>query len=368
VDATDFEAAGLYDPNAPSAADRLALLEFLAGRGATLDELVDTLRAGDFASLLREHVVRGPGPRLTPREVAARLGTTPEVVARTWRAGGFAEVPADTPFFSLRDEAVFAGFLLGVAMFGEESTLQFTRVVGSSMARIADAAVSLFLVSRQAPLTEAGASVDAVRRAAGEATLTLVDDVPAVMAGLFRHHVNAALRRSLLVRENVALVRLAVGFVDLVGYTDLSRQLPASDLAAAVTDFERIASDLVAERNERIVKLIGDEVMYVTVDPATACELALELCDRVAAHPVLGAARGAVAEGTLLARDGDYYGEVVNVAARALPLAEPGGVLSTEPVRQSASEAGTRLGFTSIGAHRLRGFDAPVELFAVRRR
>src|SRR5262245_26644526 len=52
----EFEAAGLYDPNAPDAADRLALLQWLTGRGITIPQIVAaggadrlTSIAGDFA-------------------------------------------------------------------------------------------------------------------------------------------------------------------------------------------------------------------------------------------------------------------------------------------------------------------------------
>lgn len=368
VSTAEFEAAGLYDPEADDAPDRLALLELLVSRGSTIADLVDAFATGDFNPLFREHLVIGGGDRLTPRELAAKIGIEPALVARVWRAAGFAEVPADTPFFSEAVEPAFAGFLVGAALFGDDSTLQFTRVLGSSLARIADAAVSLFLVHRQVPLTEAGVSEDALTRAGAEATLALVEHVPAVAAALFRYHVDAAIRRSLLVRsENVELARLAVGFVDLVGYTDLARQMTARELATAVADFERSASDLVAEPDGRIVKLIGDEVMFVAVDALTACEIARDLCDRVDRHPVLGAARGSVAEGELLTRDGDYYGDDVNLAARAITLAPPGEVVATASVRDRARAAGSPLRFTAMGERRLRGFDAPVELFVVER-
>src|ERR1700722_6429828 len=36
-----WQEAGLYDPLHPAAAERLALLEYLSGRGATIEQMVD---------------------------------------------------------------------------------------------------------------------------------------------------------------------------------------------------------------------------------------------------------------------------------------------------------------------------------------
>jgi hypothetical protein len=80
--------AGLYDPSAPDAADRLALLEYLVGLGATIDDLVEAGPAG-FPLVASKIALWGPGPRYTLEEVAARLGVERSILLRTWRAAGF---------------------------------------------------------------------------------------------------------------------------------------------------------------------------------------------------------------------------------------------------------------------------------------
>jgi adenylate cyclase len=108
------------------------------------------------------------------------------------------------------------------------------------------------------------------------------------------------------------------------------------------------------------VKLIGDEAMFTAPDAGIACAIALDLVRSLAEHPVLPTARGGLAAGEVLSREGDYFGPVVNLAA----LADPGVVLaSPEVARQSAD--GYR--FTSAGTRGLKGFDEPVELFRVER-
>src|SRR5439155_17127138 len=103
------------------------------------------------------------------------------------------------------------------------------------------------------------------------------------------HHVEVALRRLTVSQTAGALrtVNLAVAFLDLVGFTERSRGLSAEELAAAVADFETLAGEVITAHDARLVKMIGDEVMYVVNDPVAAAEIALELRDAVAGHPVL---------------------------------------------------------------------------------
>jgi adenylate cyclase len=114
--------------------------------------------------------------------------------------------------------------------------------------------------------------------------------------------------------------------------------------------------------NARVVKTIGDAVMFVASSPLDACRVALDIVDDVDHHPVLTRARGAVAFGDLLGRDGDFFGPIVNLAARATKVAEPGQVITT-----SATPAESGLALHSIGAHPLRGVAAPTDLFVVSR-
>jgi adenylate cyclase len=154
-----------------------------------------------------------------------------------------------------------------------------------------------------------------------------------------------------------------VGFVDLVDSTRLVQQLSIKELGAALTQFDAGAIDTVVAGGGRLVKLIGDEAMFVVPDVDSACAIALELADALAAHPVLPAARGGIAAGEVLSREGDYFGPVVNLAARAVKLADPGRVLASAEVARAADA----YRFAPVGAQRLKGFDEPVKLFRLER-
>lgn len=128
-------------------------------------------------------------------------------------------------------------------------------------------------------------------------------------------------------------------------------------------EFDELTSDVVIGGGGRVVKLIGDEVMYVVADPQAACEIALELAARFSEHPRLPPVRGGLAFGAVLSRDGDYFGPVVNLASRTIKLAAPGTVLAAGTL----SDGVDTFRFTSIGAPELKGFDEPIELFEVHR-
>src|SRR5690606_6768945 len=94
----------------------------------------------------------------------------------------------------------------------------------------------------------------------------------------------------------VDTLHLTVGFVDLVGFTALARQMTSRELDEVIERFEESAYRAVATRDGRLVKLVGDEVMFVCVDAAAACDIALTLVERFAGDPTV-TPRGALATG-----------------------------------------------------------------------
>jgi adenylate cyclase len=255
-------------------------------------------------------------------------------------------------------------------LFGEETVLQLLRVLGSSMARVAEAIVSAFLVNVQVPVME-GASDDEVGLAvakANAAAVSLLPELTRAMDALLRNHLIVARgNRSVLETARASgyeTKELAVGFVDLVGSTALALQLPTRELGIALGEFESRAADTITDLGGRLVKLIGDEVMFVAGDPGVAAEIALDLTDAFAAHPVLPQVRAGLAFGQVVSRDGDYFGPVVNLAARTVKAATPGRVAVTGEFRQALSGS-YRL--SRLGPQVLKGFDQGMELFELGR-
>jgi len=364
TDAAQFEAAGLYDPRAPNAAERLALLRWLAARGLALEQMIEAQRRGLLTALAADVALR-PGGRLTLAELAARIGTVPGQVETFRMATGLPPVEADEPAFNEDDVATFAAFAAGAAQFGEIPLRRFTRVMGSSLARIAEAAISLFYGSVEVPIRAAGAGELALAEANLRAVQT-IEVLPPAMANIFRAHMEIAIRRFRQAQRSLSsdTACFTVGFVDLVGFTTLSRRMTARELATVVDRFEDTAHDVATARGGRIVKLIGDEVMFVTVAATAACDIALTLVEQFAGDSSI-TPRGGLATGELLFRGGDYYGPIVNLAARLADVAVPGELLVTPEVADEAGSAGWR--FEPAGKRLLKGFDHPVTLLAVAR-
>ena len=362
-----WETAGLFDP-ATDPPQRLAVLEYLASLGLSVDEVADATKVRLLNELAAEKVLWGDaGPTLTLAEVAARSGAPMELAREIVRASGMPD-PGDEPRFREAHVAVFEAFTLGAAFFGAEPILQFERVVATAAARVTDAAIALFTATIIPQLDSVHAEeVERVRTAA-EAVRTF-NVVPPAMDVLLRQQFLTSIRRfgMLDVGEGGAIT-VAVAFVDLVASTELALRVDVGDLTSALRAFEHAAYDIADRYDSRIVKLIGDEAMIMGPDARQVCAAVLELLAVVDDHPLLDAARAGLAVGPTVPRDGDVFGPTVHLAARLVKEADPGTALVTQAVVDAVG--GSALGFvvTPAGDLALKGFDRPVPAFVVQPR
>jgi adenylate cyclase len=366
VDTDELVEAGLYDPTAPDAAERLDLLEYLVGRGATIAQMSRADRDGRLPALAGDLVLF---PRRTERvqEVAERLGWSREKLARLHLAMG---LPFDEEQGIAPDLVrAFEIFDVGAALFGEQALLQFARVLGASAARVAESALSLFLTEVERP-TVGQSQADCARlsRANGTASDALLL-VPEVIAALLPEHLERAIRRQ---RADTGATggqrdrrNLTVGFVDLVDFTARSSHLDPNELADVLGRFETLAWDSVVRNDGRVVKMIGDEVMFVATDAGAACAAALAICGEVEADPALLAVRAGLAYGQVTTWGADVFGPVVNLAARLTAEVGAGQVVATPAVAALVAPDDHRWEFHPLGRRELRGFDEPVELLEV---
>lgn len=359
MDEAALVGAGLYDPDSPTAEDRLATLQWLVDKGFTLEEMAAADREGRLGALPIERLIGIGDNGLTLAGAAELTGFSPELIERSQRSLGLPPIEG-----AQYAAAPLEAFAAAVALFGAERTLQFSRVLGSSIARIIDAAVSLFVSD-----IASGATSELVLSRQGEEAAQLLLTLPATIEAAFPWYVADAVRR--LPMSDIAAdrgVEVAVGFVDLVDSTRLSQQLSGTELAAAVGDFETAAYDLAVNHDGRIVKFIGDAAMFVTSDAESACAIGIDLCATVEEHAVLTAAHGAVALGDAVPQGGDFYGPIVNLASRLSGLASAGQLLGTAALVDALTASDAPYVFTTTGAHSLRGFADPVETFEVVRR
>src|SRR3954471_12695870 len=365
MDVEAWVAAGLYDAGAPDADERREPLEFLTEQGCTVDEIAAAHQRGRLFALAGGRIVR-PGRDEHPLgEVAAELDVPVDDVRAAWRAFGLVDLGADTPVASTDDVEMLRVLRDMAAVLGFDAVLGLARVMGSAMARIGDA-TSTVVRGRMPSMSVAvsGSELATARSFAGVASI--VPRVGVALDTLYRHHLENA-RMHFERTESWDVVgeggiRVGIGFADLCGFTGMTEQLSMDGLSMLLTRFEEVASDVVQDHGARVVKFLGDAVMYVPPDAGPALAVADEL---VAAASVRGmTARAGVTVGTVLALDGDYFGPVVNLAARLVAIAETDTIFASDPVVERLDDAWSVL---PLGPQQIRGFDEPVSVSRLRR-
>ncbi|MFJ3846785.1 adenylate/guanylate cyclase domain-containing protein [Streptomyces albidoflavus] len=281
-----------------------------------------------------EELLLGGGRAYTRQEVAERAGVGPERTRQIWRALGFAAVDDDARVFTDADaEALRAGErLIAAGLITEESETMMARALGHHLSRLAEWQI-------HALWTWAGR--DPARPVDGAALLehaaVLLPEMELLQRHVWRRHLAAYAGRALAgaaapgghaeARQSGDVRERAVGFTDMVGYTRMTRGLDSTALGRVLDRFETLTGDVVAEGRGRVVKTIGDEVLYVCESAASAADIALELTARAEAEPDLPRLRTGLAHGPVLSRFGDVYGSAVNIAARLTAVARPETVL-----------------------------------------
>ena len=365
VGVEEWRRAGLFDPDAPDAAHRLELLDYLSSIGLTADDVVFAAENNRLGRLAADRVLWGDaGPALTKHQIAERAGVDGEVVSRLMRAAGIPDT-GDRPVFREEHATFFRAFASGQEFFGEDAILQFVRVLGATASTIAEAAVGLFLSSVTPRLRDSGLDeLERVRESA-EAVQSFMF-VPTAMQVLLREHFVTAVRRLglLLDAGEGGETNVVVAFVDLVGSTALARDIPTAELVTALSDFEGAALDAALAHDVRIVKHIGDEVMLVGAAAADVVRSVWRILRFVELHPAWRAARAGIAAGFAVTRDGDYFGPVVNTAARLATIAEPAEVLVNDAV--AAAIDAQEFAVDDTGERLLRGFEQPIRVSRVR--
>jgi len=304
--------------------------EILLMHGATEEEIDRAVADGVIDLFVAERMLIPSRRRYSRVEVSELTGVDLEKLERFWRALGFPGVADDeTAFTDLDLEAVrlFQGLqALGAA--DTDTAVQMARVMGSSMARIAEAEL--------VPGDMVSEEVDPVLSAeafAGVADVT-IPAMAKLLEFVWRRQVAAGIQRNMVLRSHGLAPGqspdLAVGFADMVGFTLLSQHLSDAELAAVVRRFEELSHDIVTSARGRVVKMIGDEVMFVVDDVADAARIGLDLADAYADDDLLSDVRVGLSCGPVLLRDGDYFGPTVNLAHRIVNIANPGTVLMSD--------------------------------------
>jgi adenylate cyclase len=294
------------------------------------------------------------GRHLSDVEVAAESGVDLELARRLRRAMGLPDVPGGEEAYVLADVDALrrVRHLVETGKLDDADLLHMARTLGLAAARMAEAVVGFW----------------SDRIAAGEGLDMLdperVDEVEKIVGYLFRRHLlDSVGRRAAEVTDAGEGPAVAVGFADLVGFTSLTEQLSDRETAELIERFEVLATDVVVGGGGRVIKMIGDEVMFST-DVEQVGEIALSLAEAFSS-PDLPSVRVGVAWGSVVSQGGDIFGPVVNLAQRATMAARPGSVL-VSPALAEALRDDPRYTVYAIRPHRLKGIGV-VRLAILRR-
>ena len=299
-------------------------------------------------------LVRLGEPIYDPTTVCEAAGVDRAVGDRLWRALGFPDTPEGVLAYTADDARALRLATEGLDEFdgpehdrAEQLILEEARMVSAYLTALADS--ELDALTAQAALgLRRGVITDAVERGLDGS------DLGWLIVYVLRRRLDAVIRRrdasgsSLDVHEE----ELAVAFVDLVGFTQWSDRAAAREIGEMLALFEARAFDSVAEANGRVVKLIGDEVMFVCKAVADAARACLEILEADDAMPL--AARAGLSYGPVLRRSGDYFGRAVNVASRINAIGDPGALVVDEATGRALGGDG-RFRTTPVGRHDLKG-------------
>ncbi|MBP2408225.1 adenylate/guanylate cyclase domain-containing protein [Brachybacterium fresconis] len=284
------------------------------------------------------------GPRKFSRRDLAQQQDIPERLASVyWRSLGFSPVDEDTVVFT-EEDAYSIGDLSAIVEDGvlsERAFASITRGLGFHMGRLA------------MWITEA--LVDEAKHADGaddaEARQQMLDEIPELLETLesqvmfaFRRQLAAYAARAgseVLHRDTDELFPLqrAVGFADLVQFTRLAQDLSGSELADVVGRFEAVSRDLISVGGGRVVKTVGDEIMFLADTPEDGAQIAVSLAEAITADSQLPPIRVGLSWGSMFSRYGDVFGPKVNLAARMESVARPGAVMVDAETAESITQA-----------------------------
>jgi adenylate cyclase len=320
------------------------------------DTSLDTAEV-DLSRLLEhvEELILGGSRKYTPAEVSDHADVDRDEARRMWRALGFPTVGDDEVVFTDADVAALRTMreLAGQGLADEDVRLAVARLFGQTFSRLASYQGQLLLeqITEHPDLLTSDDGVESLVR-------SIVPLVEQLQNYTWRRQLAAYVARmAALGGADVASgpARLAIGFADMSRFTSLTRKASEAELRTLLDAFETLATEIVGQHGGRIVKTIGDEVLFQADDPASAAEIALELLAAASQHEDLPEMRAGLALGEVVTRLGDVYGSTVNIASRLTSIARPGWVLVDRELH-AALEDDPRFRFKSRRPESVRGY------------
>ncbi|BBX31027.1 adenylate/guanylate cyclase domain-containing protein [Mycolicibacterium mageritense] len=364
----ELEASGLLDGlDERTRTERIELIPWLLDRGVTVEQIRNEIAP---MLLAPRRLVGDDGSYVSAREISEKTGIDLELLQRMQRAMGLPTVDDPDAAVHLRADAEAVSFAQRFIEMGIEpdQIVQITRMLAEGLGRAAE----VMRYAALAAVLRPGATELEIAEGSEELVAEVVPLLgPMISDMLFvqlRHAmaneaVNASERAEGLPLPGARSVTVA--FADLVGFTRLGEAVPPEDLERLANRLAEAARD-VAVGPVRLIKTIGDAVMFVSTDPVALLDAALALVAVTETDDDFPRLRVGLATGMAVSRAGDWFGSPVNLASRVTGAARPGTVLVAESAREAigAADAFT---WSFAGARHLKGIKGDVKLFRARR-
>jgi adenylate cyclase len=350
----------------PAAVAHARMVARLRERGRSVAEIRDATASGRLAVGYLDDILPpvDAAGLITLEQASRRTGLEAALIARLFLSLGFS---TDALERLSESDLVLLDYVAAILEAGLplDALLQLARVYGQALGQVADAEVRLFHLYVHEPLLRDGVpgleiaeQLEGLARALLPLASPIMDHVHRRFLGHFVEqdvvgHLEDDLESSAL---DLGRVRVAIAFADLAGYTQLTEEQGEEEAVSAVERFTELVEVTLPE-DARVVKTIGDEVMVVGSDPGSLVDWAVGYQELHDGRPL---PRIGLHHGSVLYRDGDFYGREVNLASRVVARAAGGEVVVTRSV---VDAAGTHLAFEAIGEVRLKGFAEATELF-----
>ena len=225
-----------------------------------------------------ERIMLGGKRKYTRLDVVEKTCVPEERARRLWRALGFPTVEDDEVVFTDADlEAIrISDRLVQEGLIDPDVEVSVTRALGQHLSRLAEWQIHL-LWSLITENQDRGKNERQIARLVDR----LLPELEQIQNFVWRRHLAAYAGRALAAPEDDLEARTeVVGFVDMVGYTRLTRRIDDAELSEVLDRFETVATEVIAEHHGRVVKMIGDEVLFVADSATYAAEIALTLTER----------------------------------------------------------------------------------------
>ena len=347
-------------------AERAELILWLFEQGITAEEIRDS-----FAPMLlaARRILGDDGSHISARQISDEVGIELYQLLRFQRASGLPQVDDPDAAVFMRpdgDTAVHIKRFLDLGI-DPEQMLTVVRVLAEGLSNAAEVMRSAAL----GPVFHPGVTELEIAKGfqalVSQAAPLLGPMIQDMLLLQLRHvaetdAINANERRAGAPLPGARLV--ACAFADLVGFTRLGEELPPEGIEQLSNRLAEIAREVVVAP-VRLIKTIGDAVMFVSTDTAALLDVMLGLVAATEADELLPQLRVGVAHGSAVSRAGDWFGSPVNLASRVTSAARPGAVLVSESAREQIGED-DRYRWSFAGSRRLRGVISDVRLYRVR--